>query len=426
MGGNEIIEEIQKGEHLFENGNIKEALAVFQSIYEKEPNNLLALNDKGVALNGLGQYNEAIKTFLDVLDKDNNNSIAAFNLISNYFAIHKLEEAENVLSKYGHCLNQQDLLMIKRDLEKLQSIATENLSEDIAHSSSFDYETVQRDVNRVLNTALFFIMGVPKSGTTWLQYLLNAHPEILCSGEGNFNPLAKGLQSLVNDYNLDVEGVNRAIGTSNYVMFSQTNLKYLFVTSIGLLLSNLKIDPGVKCIGSKNPILIKELEIHASLLPSSKFIHIIREGRDVIVSAWFNNLRGNQKDTRRRWPDFKSFVEFGVQQWVSDIQKAQCFGQLYPERYIELRYEDLHRDPNPLLQKLLKFLGVDSSTSTVDQCRHAASFEKLSKGRKRGQEDRNTFFRKGIVGDWKNHFDQDALDIFMKHGSELSDKLGYL
>ncbi len=44
----------------------------------------------------------------------------------------------------------------------------------------------QSRIGRVLSGQLFFIAGAPKSGTTWVQRLLDAHPEIVCSGEGHF------------------------------------------------------------------------------------------------------------------------------------------------------------------------------------------------------------------------------------------------
>ena len=339
------MQEIREGERLFQMGNIEKALFVFESIAEKQPDNLSALNNKAVSLNGLARYDEAVEIFLDILEKDGNNSTAAFNLISVYLALKDLQGIEKAISAYAHCLSQEDILLITDDLRKWQA-EEKNVPEiDKRDPSLSGYAQTHKDILKTLKKNLFFIMGVPKSGTTWMQYLLNGHPEIACSGEGNYNHIIKGLKNIVNDYNLDISGVNRAIGTTDFLLFSRENLQYLFVTSVGLLLNNLQAGPEIKCIGSKNPILIKELEVHADLLPSSKFIHIIREGRDVIVSAWFNNLRGNEEDTRRRWPDFKTFVDFGARQWVSDITKARLFGKAYPGRYLELRYEDLHENP---------------------------------------------------------------------------------
>ena len=115
---NQYKEEIEHGERLLQEVKIDEALKIFESVLEKDPDNVIALNDKGVAFNSLGRYGEAIKMFLDVLQKDQNNSNAVFNLISNYFAVAEWSKAENILKLYGDCLAQTDVNMIKNDLER--------------------------------------------------------------------------------------------------------------------------------------------------------------------------------------------------------------------------------------------------------------------------------------------------------------------
>ena len=65
---NNILNMMQQGESAFQNGKIVEALEIFNSVIEKDPDNIFALNDKGVVLNSIGRYNEAINTFLHILN----------------------------------------------------------------------------------------------------------------------------------------------------------------------------------------------------------------------------------------------------------------------------------------------------------------------------------------------------------------------
>jgi tetratricopeptide (TPR) repeat protein len=67
-------DEIERGERLYHNGNIEEALAVFESILKAEPYNVLALNNKGLILNSLGKNQEAIQTFWEVIRKEKSNA----------------------------------------------------------------------------------------------------------------------------------------------------------------------------------------------------------------------------------------------------------------------------------------------------------------------------------------------------------------
>jgi hypothetical protein len=50
----------------------------------------------------------------------------------------------------------------------------------------FDFDALHDAVAHVRQKQLFFVGGAPKSGTTWLQLMLNGHPEISCTGEGHF------------------------------------------------------------------------------------------------------------------------------------------------------------------------------------------------------------------------------------------------
>jgi len=427
MVTNRFGDEIKHGEHLFQNGNIEEALKMFESILEKDPDNVAALNDKGVALNTLERFQEAIQIFLQVLQKDKGNSTAVFNLISNYFAIGKWKEAEHTLVEYGHYLPQQDIDMIKRDLETFKCSQKSAPKCDLsAGVAELGYQQVQERLNNILRKNIFFIVGIPKSGTTWLQNILNGHPEIRCMAESNVKWLLQSLRQVTNHYNSGVTDMNEGIGQHvEYATFTKDDVSYLYVTAVALLFSNVLGRSNVKCIGTKNPDILTIVDTMGELLPRAKYIHIIRDGRDVLTSGWFHNLRVAPKVLRERYPDFQRYAKAHAGKWKSDVQKARSFGRMYSESYFELLYENLHRNPDTVIRQILEFLEVDSSEMRIRQCRENGSFEKLSNGRQRGQENRNAFFRKGVVGDWKNLFDRDCLDIFMEYDGELLQELGY-
>jgi hypothetical protein len=291
----------------------------------------------------------------------------------------------------------------------------------------FDYKQIQKRVDTVFGKEIFFVFGYPKSGTTWVQHLLNGHPEIWCGGESLFTRLLPLLKDATNLYNEQVTQINevRLQNRQDYAQFTEENLDFLFVTAIGLLFSNLTGDSPVKCIGDKTPEYLKANELFADLFPYAKFIHIIRDGRDVTISGWFQNLRLYGEDYKKRYPDLCSYIADCAQEWVCEIREARSFEQTHPDHYLELRYEDLHLNFDLSVQRMLKFLDVDASGPMIEQCRNAGAFSRFSQNRQPGEEDRVSFFRKGVAGDWKNYYDQSCLDTFMQYGGGLLRELGY-
>jgi len=423
---NSVEAVIRHGENLLENGRIHEALRAFEVVLERDPENVAALNDKGVSFNRLGKYEDAIDVFLKIVRIDRNNSVAVFNAISNCLSAHRLSEAEALLKAHESRLSRTDYELLSKETSRLKSLCGAGTSACRPPTDLLgEMDAVHERIKEVLSKDIFFIVGAPKSGTIWLQLVLDGHHEIVCSGEGDFGRFQGGLEDIVKDYNQYITNCNRNIGTSHFALFTGNNIAYMLITSLGLLLSNIGIHADTKAVGSKDPLLVKRISNFGSWLPTAKFIHIVRDGRDVVTSAWFNNLRGNREDTLRRWPDFRCFVEFGVHRWADDVRTGRSFEKGRAERYCEVKYEELHEAPDTVITRLLQFLGVDSSETSVQGCRNAGQFRTLSRGRDRGQEDQRAFFRKGVVGDWKNHFDDHCLHYFLKYGGGLLRDLGY-
>lgn len=70
-------------------------------------------------------------------------------------------------------------------------------------------------------------------------------------------------------------------------------------------------------------------------------------------------------------------------------------------------------------------LELDATEATVRGCVAAADFRAVTGGRARGEEDTGSHFRKGIVGDWRNHFTAETSAIFTREAGDVLDLLGY-
>jgi Sulfotransferase family len=293
---------------------------------------------------------------------------------------------------------------------------------------------------------VFFVVGNQKSGTTWLMRMLDAHPEVLCKGEGRFfgaswrqkslkqRDTMRPASSLYHAF-LDAEylrlWVERSVWSRNDA--SGEHLDNLTRMAIDYFLAGELLKSGKRVVGDKSPLLTPDTirEISA-IYPEAKVIHIIRDGRDVAVSAAHHarNFGHARKRTGSNGTEGSEFprgqLEKLAAEWASRVGKTVVDGpELLGENYTEVRYEDLLQKPETEVQRLLTFLAVDPDEKTVTRCIHAASFERLSKGRKRGDEDPSSFFRKGVAGDWKHILTERERQIFDREAGELLARLGY-
>ena len=293
---------------------------------------------------------------------------------------------------------------------------------------------------------VFFVVGNQKSGTTWLMRMLDAHPEILCKGEGRFfggswrqrslkqRDTMRPASSLRYAF-LDAEYLRLWVQRSVWSRNDSTgeHLDNLTRMAIDYFLGGELLKSGKRIVGDKSPLLTPETICEISAIyPEAKVIHIIRDGRDVAISA-AHHARNFGQARRRNGPNetegsvfTQGQLEKLAAEWASRVGKTVEDGpELLGNNYTEVRYEELLQEPAPEVRRLLAFLAVDSDDKTTTRCIQAASFEKLSRGRKRGEEDPSSFFRKGVAGDWRYAFTREETDIFDREAGDLLARLGY-
>ncbi|WP_022834891.1 sulfotransferase domain-containing protein [Salisaeta longa] len=215
----------------------------------------------------------------------------------------------------------------------------------------------------------------------------------------------------------------------------------------------------------------------ARTLPAHRGVHVVRDPRDVLVSAYFSHLRSHPTD---EWPalqphraalqaadkDEGLLLELAFSQDVFDAMAAWDYGQAH---VLELKMEVLTAAPLDGFTQIADFFGwLDAPAGgvrkTVRQAQlrwnrlshkgkrltggwpllplprrrlasmphdqlvrilEAKSFKKLSGGRARGEEKRSSHYRKGVPGDWANHFTPAVTDAFKARYGDLLVRLGY-
>lgn len=317
---------------------------------------------------------------------------------------------------------------------------------------------------QVSERPIFFVVGRGKSGTSWLMRALDEHPEVLCKGEGRF------FGGTTQVGRVDGRSMFAALLSSPELRewafksawtrgadFAE-EMESITGAAVERLLRSRAAAEGKVIAGDKTP-LYGQGEVIAQIAracPGARVIHIIRDGRDVAVSAvhhvWNRPDRGgkelNSEFTAKRdryrtgeidpEADAESifppdFLENAAQRWATITRETVAEGKrLLGEGYMEIRYEDMLDDAGAELTRAFTLLGADTSPEIVDRCAERTSFERMSRGRSgrrkartRGSEDSSSFFRKGVAGDWKNAFTSADREIYKRVAGDLLIDLGY-
>src|SRR5262249_21679296 len=204
----------------------------------------------------------------------------------------------------------------------------------------FPYDAMHAAIMALRQKQIFFVGGSPKSGTTWLQLLLNAHPSVSCSGEGHFPMhLWSALKQALDQHDSVIQTTNKEVFTElpEYNRLTMDDMGYIFATCIAVFLVKQSQHRPVRAVGDKTPANVRAFAALGVLFPRAKFIQIIRDGRDCAVSGWFHNLR-NPEWMHLNRGSLTDYLTAFTEMWVSELVQGQKFAEAHPNRIRRIRY----------------------------------------------------------------------------------------
>ena len=249
---------------------------------------------------------------------------------------------------------------------------------------------------------LFFIGGAPRSGTTWVQLLFDAHPDVCCKGEGLFpHHLEKGLDRIINGWHEALAEKNNTLfkQSGGYPLPDQEDADFLLATGILRAFSRQCGGGHYRAIGEKTPENVFLFPRLKCLFPHAKFVGVVRDPRDTLTSALHIFHKTTQNDGLEA--SQLAYIRQALEPMVHGLKVMLGLCSQYPADCAIVSYEALIADSAGSVSRLFDFLGVDASPDIVEACVRKTSFSTLSKGRVQGEGRDNEFFRKGIVGDWR-------------------------
>lgn len=221
-----------------------------------------------------------------------------------------------------------------------------------------------------------FVVGAPRSGTTLLRYMLCSHPRIYLPPESNFLPRFFRRRPRTAMRREDAVRVLEVIST--YEPFwrdwtgpppdPETLLAGIEPITPAALLDALyaryAAAHGAERWGDKSPNYASHIGLIDTMFPDAQIVHVVRDGRDVAASS-LEAYRGARF--------FYVDPYYAGRNWQMLVGRAMRQGlRLGPDRYLQVRYEDLTADPPGQLRSLCAFLGEQYDPAMAVPSREAS------------------------------------------------------
>ena len=284
------------------------------------------------------------------------------------------------------------------------------------------------------DVGIFIVTGVTKSGTTWLQRMLDSHPEIACGGESKLNVFLTQLTPAIRAYNDALTKTNEKIYREQGVYQPLARpqalavMQYLFLDRLGAVRQAAEAAGKAEAltwIGDKDPDYKRELTSWRAILPEARMVTTTRDGRDCYVSLWFHLSPEREPLAAENRDDFIGRIQGHAATWRDTMAKFQKDAEQHPEQHFAVRYESLLEDAQGEMSRLFAWFGCDAAEATVAEVVARNAFTVASGGRQPGEADPKSFLRKGIAGDWKNHFDEECNQLYCEVAGEALTAAGY-
>lgn len=257
------------------------------------------------------------------------------------------------------------------------------------------------------------IGGASRSGTTLMRVLLDSHPDICCGPELKMLALigrlwdqvgSSAAYDILGEYGMDGPAINGAFADFAYAFVRRFREKR-----------------GARRWAEKTPNNIDLLDFLFSIFPNTRFVHLIRDGRDVccsLVGKDWTDLRTGEpvaytRDVRTAALYWKTTI-VRARQWLAANPRAQ-------KRYAEVRYEQLVQHTEPVLRQLMAFVGEPFDERMLSHHEQQHDFNAFEEST--GQVQQPVHSR--ALGRWKRDMSEDDRAIFKEVAGDLLLALGY-
>ncbi|MCQ4164063.1 tetratricopeptide repeat-containing sulfotransferase family protein [Tahibacter harae] len=201
-----------------------------------------------------------------------------------------------------------------------------------------------------------FVVGYPRSGTTMLEQMLDAHPGLVAMDE---RPIFQGLRPQLRQWN-----IQRAsqLGELDAARLAELRSQYWREANKHIA----PLQPGQRLV-DKNPLNLTRLPLISRLFPNASIVLTLRDPRDACLSCVMQSFRS------AAFALCNSSLPASAAMYAKVMDFWQQQSAIFKPRHLELRYEDLVSDTETHARRLMEFLQLPWNDNVLAFADHAKS-----------------------------------------------------
>lgn len=289
---------------------------------------------------------------------------------------------------------------------------TDRPADNAPHGASRDkYGGSNRfDSSYVSNDAPIIVGGCGRSGTTLMRVMLDSHRHICCGPEtGLFFREKVSHGQLVERFGILSQEIRRlAHGSGSRAEF------------IEKFFDEYSRSQGKRRWAEKTPRNIEHMEYIFRVFPNVRFIHMIRDGRDVACSLR-THPRYKVVDGELVPRDTWNPLEQCIDRWTTAISHSRPY-RSHPG-YLEVRYEDLVLAAEPTLRRVMDFVGEPWDDGLLRYAEVKSSSRNVSKFPQNPEATES--LRDSSIGRWESDLSKEDQSLFKELAGDRLIELGY-
>jgi ABC-type multidrug transport system fused ATPase/permease subunit len=261
-----------------------------------------------------------------------------------------------------------------------------------------------------------FLVGCPGSGVSLIKQMLEAHPMLAVADDTNFIPTVLKDSGAKSDIPLTDDLVDRSrtfpnfdrLGLDNVEVYKAGGMSETYSEFVTNLYNIFARKQKKELVAVKAPVYCRDIRLLHDLFPWARYIHIVRDGRDVAMSVL-------ERATRLKEAIAATNVEtvpIGASAlwWKTMVETARRDGQrLGSSFYLEVRFEDLVDQPQTAVNQIASFLELSDTASLRAPMVGFATLDSVSNG----------------FQDWRSQMRRTDVALFEALAGELLSSLSY-